>query len=88
MRLIKAGALKLFIDEEVEEDKMPSIDIVRCKECIYRPLIEDPADEPCKFNLIAPAAGGRCPCLVADGWYSWMPPDDFYCAYGKRIKGD
>ena len=67
-------------------DSTSYIDLVYCKDCIYRPLKEDPDDEPCRFNLIAPAAGGRCPCLIEDGWYSWMPPDDFYCAYGKRTK--
>lgn len=29
------------------------IDLVYCKDCIYRPLKEDPNDEPYKFNLIA-----------------------------------
>lgn len=69
-------------------DSTPYIDLVYCKDCIYRPLKEDPDDKSYGFNVIAPAAGRRCPCLIEDGWYSWMPPDDFYCAYGKRTKED
>ena len=63
----------------------PSIDIVRCKECKHRPIKEDADGENYGFNLIEPNDGdGRCPCLVDDGWYSWMPKDDFYCGYGER----
>ena len=63
----------------------PSIDIVRCKECKHRPVKEDADGENYGFNLIKPNdRDGRCPCLVDDGWYSWMPKDDFYCGYGER----
>ena len=63
----------------------PSIDIVRCKECKHRPIKEDPNGENYGFNLIEPNGGDeRCPCLVSDGWYSWMPNDNFYCGFGER----
>ena len=66
-------------------DDAPSIDIVRCKECKHRPIKEDADGANYGFNLIEPNDGdGRCPCLVSDGWYSWMPEDDFYCGYGER----
>lgn len=100
MRLTDTDALKLYIDKEVEEDKVlegwafffkaylddaPSIDLVRCKECKHRPIKEDPNGENYGFNLIASIEGDeRCPCLVSDGWYSWMPKDDFYCGFGER----
>lgn len=65
-------------------DDAPSIDIVRCKECRHRPVKEDAEGKDYGFNIIAPNEAERCPCLVDDGWYSWMPEDDFYCGYGER----
>ena len=62
----------------------PSIDIVRCKECKHRPIKEDADGADYGFNLIKPNELERCPCLVEDGWYSWMPDDNFYCGYGER----
>ena len=71
-------ALKDFIDEA------PSIDIVFCKECKHRPIKEDADGVDWGFNIIAPEGSNRCPCLVDDGWYSWMPKDNFFCGYGER----
>ena len=65
-------------------DEVPSIDIVRCKECRHRPIKEDADGKDYGFNIIAPNEAELCPCLVDDGWYSWMPEDDFYCGYGER----
>lgn len=66
-------------------DSAPSTDIVFCKECKYRPVKEDADGKNYGFNLIKPNDGDeRCPCLVEDGWYSWMPKDNFYCGYGER----
>ena len=52
--------------------------VVRCKDCIHKPTgtgvnhdIEFP-DEVCP-----------CQC-VGDYWYSWMPRDNFFCAWGER----
>lgn len=60
-------------------------ELIRCKECKHRPIKEDANGENYGFNLIEPNDGDeRCPCLVSDGWYSWMPKDDFYCGYGER----
>ena len=65
-------------------DSAPSIDICFCKECKHRPIKEDADGADYGFNLIAPNEQELCPCLVEDGWYSWMPEDDFYCGYGCR----
>lgn len=63
----------------------PSIDLVRCAECRHKPIKEDADGEDYGFNLIKPNNGDRrCPCLVDDGWYSWMPKDNFFCGYGER----
>ena len=77
----------IYIDKNETAErirKIPSIDIVRCKECKYRPIKEDADEEDYGFNVIAPNEDERCPCLVEDGWYSWIPKDDFYCGYGER----
>ena len=63
---------------------IPTIDIVFCKECKHRPVKEDADGENYGFNIIAPEGSSRCPCLVEDGWYSWMPKDNFFCGYGER----
>ena len=65
-------------------DEAPSIDIVRCKECKHRPVKEDANGEDYGFNIIAPERSSICPCIVDDGWYSWMPKDNFFCGYGER----
>lgn len=56
---------------------------VRCKDCKHRPT------KPENFNI---SNGGfdlefpddECPCQCDDGWYSWYPPDDFFCARGDN----
>lgn len=62
----------------------PSIDIVFCKECKHRPIKEDADGADFGFNIIATEISSPCPCLVDDGWYSWMPKDNFFCGYGER----
>ena len=94
-RYIDADALKKTIDREIFRhdttdhvfqiiDDAPSIDIIRCVECKHRPIKEDANKAGYGFNVIAPNGDERCPCLVEDGWYSWIPKDDFYCGYGER----
>ena len=78
-----------FVTEKwnVAIDAQPTIDavsVVRCKECKHRPIKEDADGADYGFNVIAPNEDERCPCLVEDGWYSWIPKDDFYCGYGER----
>ena len=81
--------LLYMVDEDsdgVEEVmQLPTIELVRCKECKHRPIKEDADGKDYGFNLIEPTEGDeRCPCLVSDGWYSWMPNDNFYCGFGER----
>lgn len=64
-------------------------ELIRCKECKHRPVKEDANGENYGFNLIEPTEDDDiCPCLVDDGWYSWMPEDNFYCGYGERKDND
>lgn len=56
--------------------------IIRCKDCKHRPkkICEDEPEEG--FNLVFPDF--RCPCHCDDGYYSWMPDDDWFCGNGER----
>lgn len=82
--LIKALAYDRGQYEKGYEDAL-TINIVRCKECRHRPIKEDADGENYGSNLIGPTEDDEiCPCLVDDGWYSWMPEDNFFCGYGER----
>lgn len=88
-------ALKLLrdvINENVPDClRIPAADVVevvRCKDCKHRP-ISTIEGEDYGFSLEPPDDDWRCPCLNGDdGWYSWMPEDDFYCADGERRTED
>ena len=60
------------------------VEVVRCRDCKYRPVgvnnryVHAPEDKDGnKYSDI-------CPWLCEDCFYSEIPPDDFYCAYGER----
>lgn len=65
--------------------------LVRCKDCKHRPLMRG------KFmNVFGPETqhpkhprlmieDETCPWLCDDEFYSMIPPDDFFCAYGEEI---
>lgn len=56
------------------------VEVVRCAECIHRPSGTG-VNHDVKFP------DDVCPCQCPDTWYSWMPPDDWFCAEGKRKDG-
>ena len=56
------------------------VEVVRCRECIHRPSGTG-VNHDVKFPDDA------CPCQCPDPWYSWVPPDDWYCASGERKYG-
>ena len=61
-------------------------EIIHCKDCIHRPIIDDP-DAKDGFGLLFPDF--RCPCRCDDGYYSWMPNDNWFCGNGeRRIEND
>lgn len=62
----------------------PAPEVVRCQECIHRPKRLEEYEDGDGFGLEFPDE--RCPCHCEDGWYSWMPPDDWFCANGERKK--
>lgn len=71
-------------------DNAPTIDavpVVRCKDCINRPYKIRQDKESNGFNLNARESGVfpyYCPFMCEDGWYSIIPPDDFYCKNWER----
>lgn len=64
--------------------RQPSIDavpVIRCKDCKHRPKrLEEGKGEG--FNLEFPDY--KCPCQCDDGWYNWMPDDNWFCGYAER----
>ena len=61
-------------------------EVVRCKDCKYRPHLEDENGSDYGFNV---SGDEMCPCVNKDdGWYSWMPKDNFYCGFGERKGGE
>lgn len=94
MRMIDAEWLKqnfntVFWSQVAKTiDSAPSIEIIRCKECKHRPIKEDAEGADYGFNISAPNGDEHCPCLVEDGWYSWMPNDNFYCGFGERKESE
>lgn len=57
-------------------------ELIRCKECKHRPKIN--GEYKNGFDLEFPDY--KCPCQCDDGYYSWMPKDDWYCGNGERKK--
>ncbi len=61
-------------------------EVVMCKDCIHRPIIDDPGATD-GFGLLFPDF--MCPCRCDDPYYSWMPNDNWFCGNGeRRIEND
>lgn len=66
-------------DVRTEMSRQPTVDavpVVRCKDCVHKP--QENADHYTVFP------DEICPCQCEDNWYSWMPQDNFFCAFGER----
>ena len=75
---IKGGCkVARFIDAIPAADV---VEVVRCRDCIHRPSGTG-VNHDVKFP------DDVCPCKCPDSWYSWIPPDDWFCADGKRKDG-
>ncbi len=62
--------------EEIDKDRL----LIRCKDCKHRPT--KPAQYENGFDLDFPDE--KCPCKCEDGYYSWYPADNWYCASAER----
>lgn len=60
------------------------VEVVRCKDCRNRPYSE--TEKTTGFDVELPDDRTcMCPCYNdEDGWYSYIPADDFFCKYGER----
>ena len=56
--------------------------VVRCKDCKHRPTQTKPP-KTYGFSIEFPEES-KCPCQCDDGFYSWYPNDDWFCANGER----
>ena len=56
--------------------------IVRCKDCKHRPKQTKPS-KTYGLSVEFPEES-KCPCQCDDGFYSWYPADDWFCANGER----
>ena len=72
---------KLGKAEEAEE-KQVQPEIIRCKDCIHRPIINGPRSIG-GFGLRFPD-DFKCPCRCDDPYYSWMPNDNWFCGNGEK----
>ena len=65
----------------MKEKTIDAVPVVRCKDCIHRPI-----GDPCEHDVQPSKENDyRCPCLCEDDyWYSWLPADDWFCANGER----
>lgn len=55
-------------------------ELVRCKDCKHRPTITGKYENG--FDVEFP--DWKCPCRCDDGWYNWMPDDNWFCGNGER----
>ena len=94
--IAEAKALLELLKEQEHKDKMfhaleedwkrmkEQQKIVRCKDCKHRPKEPNLETYESGFDLEFPE-GSKCPCrCCGDGWYSWYPEDDWFCANGER----
>jgi hypothetical protein len=76
-------ALEMLIDKIVNAPTIDAVQVVRCKDCKHRPKrLEEGKGEG--FNLEFPDDNFKCPCHCDDGWYNWMPDDNWFCGDGER----
>lgn len=78
-RLKEQGKRKFLVKENGEITPIPNI--VLCKKCKHRPAEpEGGADHGSDYIF----PDSVCPCQCdGDPWYSWMPPDDWFCPKGE-----
>lgn len=65
-------------------EALPAADVVeavRCRDCKHRPIIIE-EEEIDGFSYEFPDY--KCPCRCEDGFFSWNPDDDWFCANGEK----
>ena len=70
---------------EVDIGLMPTVEVVRCKDCKYRPYLS-----PDKTLFLTPTTKKGCDDFTCpytcpdDDYYNRMPDDDDFCSSGER----
>ncbi len=64
----------------VDESTADAVPIVRCKNCKHRPKRIGEGKQG--FDLEFP--DWECPCRCDDGYYNWMPEDNWFCGNGEK----
>lgn len=76
------------IEETIEA--VPAADVrpvVLCRDCRHRPFTTEHGKKS-GFAVECPDRECKCPCFNDDdGYYSWIPEDEFFCGYGERRGG-
>lgn len=65
------------VEEKAEEPDV--VEVVRCKDCKYRPKEDGSA-----FGGLRFPHEDKCPLECDDPWYSKMESSEFFCAHGER----
>lgn len=69
-----------IIRQDIKSLPSAESEIIRCKDCKHKPHIEGEFESG--FDIEFP--DGNCPCQCEDGWYNWIPEDDWFCANAER----
>ena len=70
----------------VRQKSVDAVRVVRCKNRKRFPVDEGDRTTIGGFGLVFP--DDECSCKCEDGFYSWMPDDDWFCANGERRDDD
>ncbi len=58
----------------------PIGELTRCKDCKHRPTVTGEYEN----GLDVEFPDWKCPCRCDDGWYNWIPDDNWFCGNGER----
>lgn len=62
----------------------PLIELVTCKDCKHRPVDDHGSIEP-PYDVENRRLDETCPCINKADWrYSYVPEDEFFCAYVEK----
>ena len=63
---------------------MRNEEAITCKDCKHRPVDDSGSIEP-PYDVENRRLDETCPCINHADWhYSYVPKDDFFCAYAEK----
>lgn len=83
------ASFKPYVMLPAEKDNGATIGFVQrplvfCKDCIHRGKVATDLANGKVNGFLIRWPDEICPCNCDDPFYSWLPDDDFFCAYGKE----